>query len=449
MKKIPLNEALKPHQNLNHRLLESLKEFGDRIVYKAIYPYGDQILDSGTLKLPGDVDCPNDLVATADSRLSTTPLALVLDNCVEVYENVIVDDFAYRLPLQILRAGEFFGVFETCDYILKAPMGAAWNLTAGATSVKTIANIGNEKLVTELIRRLPSGEDGRELRQQYRGISQNEYKLVALADRVASADPHKKGEAGRSGWTTEVIFFPWSWFDSDVTLKKVRCPLFEISHHQSAGARNLLSQQTLRTRIHGKKKCACRIQHIVDVLTGTGHFFEPVVDQKQELGPFLEISSTIAEILTTKLRQNYWPVFLQPTTLSKCHSVGYMPLNRWPYISDSKIKSAFTLCDVVIDDLRAILQESPDLRSLLNSAALVFFNDGDPMAKPAAIFHGEQRMQKLGSTQAPTWLSRNLIEERVDGFFPTRNGNAPDRWHHESDLLKPVIKVIPRRAAMS
>jgi hypothetical protein len=423
----------------DHCLFDALMRYKNYPVYKAQYFYGQPIIQKGVLQTPDGAQIPKELLYHTEQGTPCIPLALVLTNCVEVFETVSINDTKRTVPLQILRANNFFGVFETGDYIIGHSFPANWNVSAGVISVGVMANIGNSAIPDSFKKRLCSSEAKREQAKFYGDIKDNPYKLVSLIDRVLCTE-----DTNRKRWSTDIIFFPREWFVDRKRLNAIKPHLFEISHIQAAGARHALGQQSLRAQIPALTNYPSRLQHIIDILAGTGYFFEPVTKKNEQLGPFLDAVEPLQASLEGKVKNSYRPVFLQPVNLSSCKSCGYISLKGWPYIGDSiQTGSGPDLAIMVGQDFAESIK-SLGLRSLLNAASLIFFDNANPHDAPVMIFHSGQTDAELGSFSPSVLDGRDLLNERIDGLLPAvvESKHRP-KWYDKSIWMMPVVKVIP------
>src|SRR5207302_10084921 len=102
---------------------------------KATYSFGDLIIKEGRLCLPIE----NEKLYT-QLNYSPIPLALLLNKSAEVF---IENSANPPLPLNILHPGDFFGTFETVNFMMNKQSSPVWNVSAGARSTFMLPKISD------------------------------------------------------------------------------------------------------------------------------------------------------------------------------------------------------------------------------------------------------------------------------------------------------------------
>jgi len=122
--------------NSNLKSMLNKPQFNDMRVYEVTYPYGESLLNNGSLKLPDDtgrarsisnksfVSILDDLNYIKDFFL---PLSFVLSGDIEIY----FDNGVNKSPLKLYSAGAYLGVLGFIDRSLHSFLPNAWRVSAG------------------------------------------------------------------------------------------------------------------------------------------------------------------------------------------------------------------------------------------------------------------------------------------------------------------------------
>jgi len=145
---------------------ELAKELDSNGVEPVLYvderPFGEPILDEA-LKSIDTMDSSNRLKTQMHSSgkfprelaYAPIPLGLILENAVEIfdprnirkpYSEIQDAPMVHHAPLKLLFAGDFFGVFETLDYLSSAEAKShdPWTMVAGARSVQVTFSLARD-----------------------------------------------------------------------------------------------------------------------------------------------------------------------------------------------------------------------------------------------------------------------------------------------------------------
>jgi len=93
-------------------------------LYRAEYEYGSLIVNQGKFVPPAcdqGEDCATCKNLKAATENSPIPLAVILENSVEVFLDSWTKEDPRHSPLRLIPAGEMFGTFETLDLLLGIP----------------------------------------------------------------------------------------------------------------------------------------------------------------------------------------------------------------------------------------------------------------------------------------------------------------------------------------
>lgn len=335
-------------ETVNPKLAELLTRKSRRLtkkqkcLFSARYPYGSMLVRKGHFCLPDST--PHDATrAECESSVgySRIPLALVINNCVEVYVErhfnpLNLEAGEHRstivVPLRILKKGELFGVFEVVDVLTFPPPSPSvpWEVSSGARTVHLLAPFADEKKIDAI-----NVELGTSLSKN--DIKEDSWRLLrSVASRTSPQ------------WHAEVLLFPKQWImGDDVDSRCFREHLYRLAWEQSINLRDAGVAESqvsevilsLRNTIRNLGQIALlhippNLRHLVAIGMGTAIAFEPLAPhlklKRYELGPFGECQEFLLNHKykgETKSFQSC-PVILQPCHLRNSGDVGYYSISR-------------------------------------------------------------------------------------------------------------------------
>lgn len=308
------------------------------------YPYGARIASDGRLATPcdesaaeGECTCCSDLRADIEraGAASALPVSLLLENFAEVYTehaDKALRDEKRVIPLNLLRPGDLFGVFETSDRLINRPPWSLWKVSSGARSVRILANLTSDKHKQQIDRAL--GTQGAR-------ATQGDWALIAHVN-SHEADP----------WKTTVLVLPTPWLNQPKSgaLKEF---VLAVAWEQSEGLRKQTFEHFVAPRVVlnckqvDQRYYHATLRHLVAVAEGSMPAFTPVVRGGYEAGPFLAFQRFILEENIGENIQRspaYFPALLQPTLLRTSGAVGYYsvtcPTLLYPFHGPAPVKRA-------------------------------------------------------------------------------------------------------------
>ncbi|MDO8954564.1 MAG: hypothetical protein Q7V63_06925 [Gammaproteobacteria bacterium] len=285
--------------------IESIKDADKKTLIKVRYKFGDLILNSGAVQLPvetGDClplshpDCKRFSIALS---YAPVPLGLILRQGVEIF----VDSSNYITPLNLLKPGNLFGLFEVLDSAANNPVAPVWSITAGARSTFFLPKISDRQGHERLKRSFNVPADPpRKLSEQW-----NVFKAIAQS-------PELKLE-----WYCEVLFFTRDWFTDFTDKSSFKAYLNELAWQQSRYARQHIilsllwkslaveiNRRNLRTRAY----IIDTLKHLIGVASKSVPAFNVVTDDV--LIPLQEIQQAYID---QYLLKEYLPTMMAPATL--------------------------------------------------------------------------------------------------------------------------------------
>jgi ribosomal protein S27AE len=173
-------------------------------LYKAIYNYGELIVDEGIYQLPSakgemlPLNHPKiDRQISKSLNYSPIPLSLALNKKNEVF----IQDDTRPLPLNSINPGQFFGTFESMDRFFDRFSNPIWSVSAGAKTILMLPRITEANGFKRL---RASFSISSSARLKYAGDHHDIFKQLA-AD---TAFPEQ--------WESHVLIFSKEWFEDSL-----------------------------------------------------------------------------------------------------------------------------------------------------------------------------------------------------------------------------------------
>ena len=336
------------------KIIDKLSPNKDFCLYKAYYPFGSKILQTGTFHLPtpeGNVapiysasiptEIKNDLVRRS------VPVGIVLKNCNEVF---------YEMPDRIITLNLFkpkyiVGLWEHLDPPRSYYVKCLWTVIAGVRSLYL----------------LPDAEAHKVLRSKY-GIRARIPKDLSEEWNVFSQ--LATSQTFEDEWHSEILFFSDKWMgaaEKDSAWLEFYNFLLEDGWQQSQYWRNkvtfdivweLFISQLKEQNLKPNPYLVHIVKHIVLVGTGVLPAFAPATDDS--CAPIKALQKIFIE--DYKLR-DYMPTFMQPSVfnLSSQHpSVVYYSLQQPTLLETSLVSKR----------LQSILKAMPEIAYLVDTFKL-------------------------------------------------------------------------------
>ncbi len=293
---------------------------GQLTVAMVEYPYGEKILDDGWPYWPGETDIPPEFIIAQG-----LPLGFILENACEVLEYSVGPVGVTQVSQAMLTPGEAIGLFEMTDALTDMPQPRApdWHITAGATSIHALPNLGTQQNINRLEKALNEHIDHFSFREAPYLINQ----LLSL---------HAM-ESIRKNWRVRIAYFSRAWFDELMLRKYDEGPvstlirvLLRQAWKSTARVRNYQSNllyERLRVAVRGGSRnhmaaaAAALLTSAENVLAARRPCYVPM-RKDGPAGPFGAISQKIIGAVTPE----NW--VLAPCYLEGDASVGYLKLEH-------------------------------------------------------------------------------------------------------------------------
>lgn len=182
-----------------YRIIDALSPGKNYKLLKATYHFGDLIVDAGQINIPYE----NTLISLkqfcAEKRLgahflySPIPLGLLLNRSCEVF----VSAMDRAIPLNLLKKGALFGVFEVMSYLTHLPAVPIWQVSSGARTIFTLPKIANTHGMNRLC--------------AHYHLSPS-LKTPALSEQWLLMKAIAQAPAFENVWLNDIVFFSESWF---------------------------------------------------------------------------------------------------------------------------------------------------------------------------------------------------------------------------------------------
>jgi hypothetical protein len=352
---VPVLEALDSLVNRNNS-----KQF-----YVTSYSYGQLIVDNGQFKTPCDPDrCEACRGLLADASYSNVPLTGILDGSAEIFTDAFSAEEGQRVvPLKLLRRADIFGVFETLDYLLKAPTNRApWSVSSGARSIWIIAPLGDARLPQYLSEVTDTDIDWTE--------TDPHWKLVENATR--NLHP----------WNSELLIFPHSVVKAVRRSTQIFSFLLELGWTQSSRLRDAATEDTellksanqvlRRMKVpQGELYHYRTIRHFQEMIRGVVPVFQSS-NRVPPAGPFHAFADQLTKV-ARQTRSTVNPVVLQPGHLEREGDVGYYSF-RCPSVPGPHLPPTTFAFSEIAEAYRDILQRlTRDRSSSFGLSSTKFF----------------------------------------------------------------------------
>lgn len=284
------------------------------------YSYGEKIVEDGWPYWPGEAEIPPEFIIAQG-----LPLGFILENSCEILEYSVGPVSVTQVSQAMLQAGEAIGLFEMTDALTEMPQPKApdWHITAGATSIHALPNLGTQQNVNRLEKALNEHID-------HFSFSDAPY----LIDQLLSL---RAMDTIRQGWRVRIVYFSRAWFDelmprqydegAPSTLIRV---MLRQAWKSTARVRNYQSNvlyERLRivrgggTRTQMAAAAAALLTGTENVLAGRRPCYVPMRSDGPA-GPFGAISQ---EIIGAATSENW---VLAPCYLEADVRVGYLKLEH-------------------------------------------------------------------------------------------------------------------------
>jgi len=284
-------------------------------LYRAEYEYGSLIVNQGKFVPPAcdqGEDCATCKNLKAATENSPIPLAVILENSVEVFLDSWTKEDPRHSPLRLIPAGEMFGTFETLDLLLGIPSPRPpWSVSAGARSVWVLLPLGNGRLEAEI----GWDDDGEKPHWE-------------IVKKVAKSD-----------WKVSILIFPEALVRSMTPDDRLYRLILETGWKQSTALRHsALNQANFDSDLLKKIQSKCHpqlgpvyqlatVRHLVEIARGSMPGFQPFWKAAHPAGPFEEFERAMTAIWKRCFQRkpgfDYSPIVLQPGHLNGAEDSVY------------------------------------------------------------------------------------------------------------------------------
>lgn len=381
-------------------------------LYRVSYPYGAPIVTNGELLLPDNHGRPCELTAFPNRGIaealsySPIPLSYIASKSCEIFVNANNQNV---VPLKLLEKGEFFGMFETLNFLSGIQSRPPWCVTAGARSLCLLPKISNSMGHQRLVREFNTPT----LPPRHHKDHWRIFKYLA------------NHPSAKSNWRCEVIFFSKDWLNNHnngISWLKFYQYLYKTTwrqaHHTPQESHMSLTWQAFANAI-GSRNLKPRpyltetVRHLLAASMGMVPSFVPATND--QAAPISILGDIYVNCYNLK---HYLPTFIRPVnlTLGKSHNRAYYSLSV-PIVLEGT--PATRTPPQVMTDLRDVKRLIDTLKQAANSDALIF-----PASTP--VLQSNYEYYHTGSDMHNEILPASEIPVR-DTEFMYRADQYPDR----------------------
>lgn len=323
---------------------------------KAIYSFGNLIVDNGILNLPvtkfrlaklGDPLINQNI--TKQLNYSPIPLFLTLKKSHEVF----IEANQRVIPLNLFKAGSLLGLFESIDSLFNDISRPKWSVSAGTRSIfmvpKINETIGFRRLRAEYA--LPSSMQVQQLSDHWE-----------LFKEIATHPNFKQK------WQSEVLFFTDEWMikhQRDLAWYDFRNYLFQMGWQQAKFAMGKnedrvdislawrkFTEIISSRRLKPTPYLADHVKHIVTIAAGRWPGFRPA-DDLQEVAPIIGLQDAFISVY--QLRK-YYPTIMYASLFNRNEKLPiYYSLNYPTLLEGSAYNYGTSTLMMDLRDIKLLL----------------------------------------------------------------------------------------------
>ncbi|XVN42830.1 MAG: hypothetical protein RCG15_00490 [Candidatus Rickettsia vulgarisii] len=290
----------------------------EHTLFKLCYPYGATIVDKGKFHI---ANANNVLVPIDDTSVPSylqeklnycpIPLSLVLQNTNEVFFEVQGN----VIPLNLLKVGELFGLFEVMNMKYDDKTKPVWSVSAGGLSVFMLPEISDIEGHNRIKKEFGINIDPpRKWLDQWKVFS-SIYKNASVADK----------------WSNTIVVFANKWFDKNnykdsswlkfyEYLSEAYLPQLQMHGDLTKSESLWLSfdQEINKKKIKPKPYIIDTLKYLVSIADDTSVAFKPATDE--EMLPVNFLQDVYINCYQLK---DYIPTIMQPTKIKGNDLVYY------------------------------------------------------------------------------------------------------------------------------
>lgn len=286
-------------------LIDELELSPEYAIYKAIYPYGSEILQKGKMHFPNEhgnlipltnSELPKEVQEDLGYNFGSNPISLVLENTIEVFAN-LGDRI---LPLYgLVEPGTLFGTWLVLNQQPSNCQILLWDITAGVRSILAVQNIYEKQSNTNLKKTYHVQSD------KPSSLYDQWYMFKEILNHPSFGEPIK----------SSLLFFGKKWFEhmDDPAWAKFYLHLYESAFINSDFWRNQFMCDMLFSVIQHKRNIrpspyiSSIVKHLFSIGIGAVPGFAPAIDNMA--APIDRLTHAYSEVYKVK---GYPPTFLIP-----------------------------------------------------------------------------------------------------------------------------------------
>ncbi len=299
-------ELLLSYQPHFVELVDELAPDDECCFYRAVYPYGSEILQQGSFYLPAE---EGGLIALDDAsldiklkqqlgyNLGSNPAAIMLNNTLELFSPLS----DRTLPLGgLIMPGSMFGMARmlTRTHLPNQPR-FIWGMTAGARSLFMLPKVAEREKFKRLKRAFDLTLDKPKALVDHWSV------FCEIANHASFTQP----------WQAEVLFFSRAWFDrlNDIRWQAIANFFYSYAWEQADYWQNqfvwnlIFSLIQRETSLRANLFVADTVKCLLSIASGGAPGFAPAVDNNA--GPIQGLQQAYQDVYGLK---NYLPIIMAP-----------------------------------------------------------------------------------------------------------------------------------------
>jgi len=344
------------------KVVDEINPSKEYTVFRAIYPYGAEILKNAVLYLPNnngeliaitDSNISNHVRESLDYNMQSNPASLVLKNSIELF--ITLDDRTVPSLYGLVTPGKIFGTWRVLNPQKALQSAFIWDMTAGARSLFMLPKISEAERHKKLKRAFQINADVPRTQMDHWYI----FREIANHHSITTS------------WHTELLFFSKKWFEhlNDKAWMPFYYFLLTTAWQGTEFWRNQFFWDILFSTIQKNRNLkpspyiSDTVKYLFAIGVGSMPGFYPALDDIS--GPISILQNVYLDVYNLK---QYAPIIMQPGMFSlqdkNCRPVYYSL--QFPTAADFSPKSR---------DRSSIITDLFEVKSLLAKYIIDILSD--------------------------------------------------------------------------
>lgn len=357
---------------------------------KIHYPWGSNIINQGTLFLPTKdnrllaIDSP-EIPESIKKQLNYSPIPLSF--ILERENEVFVETNTRVIPLNHLKPGEFFGIFEIMNKLNNVESKIIWSVSAGSRSVFMLPKISEASRHKRMQKEFHIKKDAPSSLEDHYAIFKEITYRADHADRwhnsiLVFTDAWFQTEHKNSAWGAfNKYLFKVCWIQMQLLRDATSFSLLWALFIEAVNNRNLKPRPYL----------VDTIKYLVSVASGSGVAFMPSTNESSM--PIKIIQDAFTEVYQLP---HYIPTIMHSSKLNENNRMGYYSLT-FPTILDSNpdmkrlnsIVSDQREIHKLLETLTNTIKHRNPIINPIKNVSYQFYHNDTAVTGQDAIYHSE------------------------------------------------------------